>query len=336
MPSNTKLSRLLDAGADLIVDGALATELEAHGCNLEDALWSAKVLLEQPQLVKRVHRDYFRAGANVAITASYQATPLGFARRGITEEAALERVALSVRLADEARREHLIEHPEAGPLLIAGSVGPYGAYLADGSEYRGDYILSRNEFLEFHRPRIAALVEAGVDLLACETLPSLPEAEALLALIKEFDVESWLSFTLRDGGHISDGTPLAQVARLCGDQPLVAAVGVNCVPLELVSPALDALGNATDMPLIAYPNSGETYDAVTKMWGPAAAGDSPAGPGSQQPESLAAGAAVWRGLGARLIGGCCRTTPDDIAAVARPSENPLPRGGMNCLRWLPR
>ncbi|MDQ0632769.1 homocysteine S-methyltransferase [Arthrobacter pascens] len=311
MPSNTKLSRLLEAGADLTVDGALATELEAHGCNLEDPLWSAKVLLEQPQLVKRVHRDYFRAGANIAITASYQATPLGFARRGISEEAALERVALSVQLADEARREHLAENPDAGPLLIAGSVGPYGAYLADGSEYRGDYSLSRNEFMEFHRPRIAALVEAGADLLACETIPSLPEAEALLALMEEFDVESWLSFTLRDGGHISDGTPLAQVAKVCGEQPLVVAIGVNCVPLELVSPALAALGEATDKPLIAYPNSGESYDAVTKTWGPAVAV-----PGGGQPASLAEGTAVWRELGARLVGGCCRTTPEDIAGVA--------------------
>ncbi|MDQ0677273.1 homocysteine S-methyltransferase [Arthrobacter pascens] len=316
MPSNTKLSRMLDAGANLTVDGALATELEAHGCNLEDPLWSAKVLLEQPQLVKRVHQDYFRAGANVAITASYQATPQGFARRGIAEEAALELVALSVRLADEARREHLAENPDAGPLLIAGSVGPYGAYLADGSEYRGDYILSRKEFLEFHRPRIAALVEAGADFLACETLPSLPEAEALLALMKEFDVEGWLSFTLRDGRHISDGTPLGQVAELFGEEPLVVAIGVNCVPLELVSPALDALGKATGTPLIAYPNSGETYDAVTKTWGPAASGDHLAGPGGQQPASLAEGTAVWRELGARLLGGCCRTTPEDITAVA--------------------
>jgi homocysteine S-methyltransferase len=324
MPSKTKLSRLLEAGADLTVDGAMATELEAHGCNLDDPLWSAKVLLEQPQLVKRVHRDYFRAGAGMAITASYQATPLGFARRGIPEEAALERVALSVHLADEARREHLAENPDAGPLLIAGSVGPYGAYLADGSEYRGDYSLSRSEFMDFHRPRIAALVEAGADLLACETMPSLAEAEALLGLMEEFDIESWLSFTLRDGTHISDGTPLVQVARLCDEHPLVAAIGVNCVPLELVSPALVALGKATDKPLIAYPNSGESYDAVTKSWGPAGVVDGLAGSGSQQPASLAEGAAVWRELGARLVGGCCRTTPDDIAAVARVSENPQP------------
>jgi homocysteine S-methyltransferase len=322
MPSNTKLSRMLDGGANLTVDGALATELEAHGCDLQDPLWSAKVLLEQPELVRRVHHDYFRAGAAVAITASYQATPLGFARRGVGEEEALERVALSVRLADEARREYLAEHTNAGPLLIAGSVGPYGAYLGDGSEYRGDYVLSRNEFLDFHRPRIAALVEAGADFLACETLPSLPEAEALLALLGEFDVEAWLSFTLRDGGHISDGAPLARVAALCGAQPLAVAIGVNCVPLELVSPSLDALGKATDIPLIAYPNSGESYDAGTKTWGPARAGDSPAGQHSNQPISLAEGAPIWRELGARLVGGCCRTTPHDILAVAELSENP--------------
>ena len=322
MPSNTKLSRMLADGANLTVDGALATELEAHGCDLEDPLWSAKVLLEQPHLVKRVHRDYFRAGAAVAITASYQATPLGFARRGLGKKEALGRVALSVRLADEARREHLVENPDAGPLLVAGSVGPYGAYLADGSEYRGDYRLSPDEFLEFHRPRISALVDAGADLLACETLPSLPEAPALLALLEEFDVEAWLSFTLRDGGHISDGTPLAQVAELCRDQPLAVAIGVNCVPLELVSPALEALGNATDTPLIAYPNSGETYDAVSKTWGPAAAGESSAGLKGKTPLSLAEGTPIWRELGARLVGGCCRTTPQDIAAVAWLSGNP--------------
>ncbi|AXJ11687.1 homocysteine S-methyltransferase [Arthrobacter sp. PM3] len=322
MPTNAKLSLLLNSGANLTVDGALATELEAHGCNLEDPLWSAKVLLEQPQLIKRVHHDYFRAGATAAITASYQATPLGFARRGIDEEEALGLVALSVRLADEARREYLAENADAGPLLIGGSVGPYGAYLADGSEYRGDYVLSRDDFMEFHRPRIAALVEAGADFLACETLPSLPEADALLALVKEFDVESWFSFTLRDGGHISDGTPLAEVANFFSGQPLVVAIGVNCVPLGLVSPSLRALGKATDTPLIAYPNSGESYDAVTKTWGPAVTGGrdagSLAGRDTPAPASLAEGAPIWRSLGARLVGGCCRTTPLDIAAVAGP------------------
>ncbi|MDQ0675437.1 homocysteine S-methyltransferase [Pseudarthrobacter siccitolerans] len=316
MPRSNALPRLLDAGENLVLDGALATELEAHGCDLEDPLWSAKVLLEQPELVRRVHLDYFKAGARVAITASYQATPLGFARRGIPEAEALERVAMSVRLADEARREYLAGNPESGPLLVAGSVGPYGAYLADGSEYRGDYTLTRNEFMEFHRPRVAALVAAGADVLACETLPSLPEAEALLELIAEFDVGSWLTFTLRDGAHISDGTPLERVAELCNAEPLVAAIGVNCVPLELVTPALDALGRASRKPLIAYPNSGETYDATTKTWGPAVSARGGAGT-ERPPASLVEGIPAWQERGVRMVGGCCRTTPNDIAALAR-------------------
>ena len=315
MPSTAMLSSLLHSGSHLIADGALATELEARGCNLDDPLWSAKVLLEEPHLIKDVHRDYFSAGARIATTASYQATPQGFARRGITGQEALELVALSVRLADEARRDHLAANPGAGALLIAGSVGPYGAYLADGSEYRGDYRLAKGEFMDFHRPRIAALVEAGVDFLACETLPSFAEAEALLALTEEFDVESWFSFSLRDGAHISDGTPLTAVAGLLDGQPLVAAVGVNCVPLHLVTPALAALHKATNKPLVAYPNSGETYDPVTKTWGPAKA--SGKGAAAEQPADPASGTATWREHGARIIGGCCRTTPGDIAAVGR-------------------
>lgn len=308
MPRNTTLSTLLDAGTDLVLDGALATELEAHGCDLDDPLWSAKVLMEQPHLIKRVHRDYFDAGASVAITASYQATPQGFARRGLSLEESLELVARSVRLADEARQEYLVANPESRPLLVAGSVGPYGAYLADGSEYRGDYTLSGAEFRDFHRPRIAALAEAGVDFLACETLPSFAEAEALLALVAEFDVESWFTFTLRDSGHISDGTPLADVAALLRAEPRVAAVGLNCVPLELVTPALGSLRNVTDAPLVAYPNSGETYDAVTKTWGPAG--------GVAESGTLAGNVADWLALGARLVGGCCRTNPRDIEGLA--------------------
>lgn len=316
MPPTSSLSAVLGSGASLIADGALATELEARGCNLDDPLWSAKVLLEQPGLIRDVHRDYFAAGANIATTASYQATPQGFAARGIGEQESLELVALSVQLAAEARREHLAEHPESGPLLVAGSVGPYGAYLADGSEYRGDYVLTGGEFREFHAPRIAALVSAGVDLLACETLPSFAEAEALLALSREHGVETWFSFSLRDGGHISDGTPLANVARLLDGQHHVAALGVNCVPLNLAGPALAALRLHTNKPLVAYPNSGETYDPATKTWTAELAAADGVAPSSDAPSSLAAGAAGWWGLGARIVGGCCRTTPRDIAALA--------------------
>ena len=312
MPLNTALSHLLQAKTPLIADGALATELEARGCDLNDPLWSAKVLLESPHLIEEVHRDYFRAGAQIATTASYQATPQGFARRGIPSQKALELVSLSVQLAARARQEYLEARPDTGPLLIAGSVGPYGAYLADGSEYRGDYSLTPKEFVDFHRPRITALVDAGVDVLACETLPSFAEAEALLALTSEYDVESWFSFTLRDGGHISDGTPLEAVGGLLTPAAHVAAIGVNCVPIHFVAPALKALQQVTEKPLAAYPNSSETYDPTTKTWSPAETSPRTESMAGQQCE-LAESITTWLNLGARMIGGCCRTTPAEIA-----------------------
>lgn len=290
----------------LILDGALATELEARGCNLADTLWSAKVLMENPELIYQVHYDYFAAGANVAITASYQATPLGFAARGLDSGQASALIRQSVTLAQRARDDYRVASGSEAPLLVAGSVGPYGAYLANGAEYRGDYALPAAEMKDFHRPRVAALLEAGVDLLACETLPSFGEIQALISLLAEFPHSSaWFSFTLRDAQHLSDGTPLSKVAEVINGAPQVVAVGLNCVALESVTPALQTLQVLTDKPLLVYPNSGEQYDAVSKSWHSAPSGCTLH---DKFPE--------WQQAGARLIGGCCRTTPQDIAAIA--------------------
>ncbi|MCT6589243.1 homocysteine S-methyltransferase [Pantoea dispersa] len=290
----------------LILDGALATELEARGCNLADTLWSAKVLMENPELIYQVHYDYFAAGANVAITASYQATPLGFAARALDSGQASALIRQSVALAQRARDDYRAASGSQAPLLVAGSVGPYGAYLANGAEYRGDYALPAAEMKDFHRPRVAALLEAGVDLLACETLPSFGEIQALISLLAEFPHSSaWFSFTLRDAQHLSDGTPLSKVAEVINAAPQVVAVGLNCVALESVTPALQTLQALTDKPLLVYPNSGEQYDAVSKSWHSAPSGCTLH---DKFPE--------WQQAGARLIGGCCRTTPQDIAAIA--------------------
>lgn len=308
MPQINPLSTLLQRDRFMVLDGALATELEARGCNLVDSLWSAKVLLEQPELITQVHLDYFRAGAQVATTASYQATPDGFAMRGIGPQQAHALIVKSVELASLARTTYLHEAPDAGPLLVAGSVGPYGAFLADGSEYRGDYQRSAVQFQDFHRPRIAALVEAGVDLLACETLPSFAELKALTALLeKEFpNTGAWFSFTLRDAEHISDGTPLSEVADWLNACPQALSVGINCVPLEIASAVLRNLGELTPLPLVVYPNSGEEYDAGRKVWHY----------GGHACNSLESYLDEWLNAGARLIGGCCRTTPADITALA--------------------
>ncbi|MFT4273991.1 MAG: homocysteine S-methyltransferase [Pantoea sp.] len=300
------VAQVLSQTDTLILDGALATELEARGCNLADTLWSAKVLMENPELIYQVHYDYFAAGAHCAITASYQATPQGFAQRGLDEAQSRTLIQQSAALAQRARDDYRAASGTAAPLLVAGSVGPYGAFLANGAEYRGDYALPEAEMKAFHRPRVAALLEAGVDLLACETLPSFAEAQALVSLLAEFpDSSAWFSFTLRDANHISDGTPLNEVAALLNAAPQVVAVGINCVALESVTPALRTLQALCDKPLLVYPNSGEQYDATSKTWHSAPSGCTLH---DKFPE--------WQQAGARLIGGCCRTTPQDIAAIA--------------------
>jgi homocysteine S-methyltransferase len=282
----------------LVLDGGLATELERRGADLRDRLWSARVLLEDPDLIRAVHADYFAAGADVAISASYQASFEGFAERGLNRERAAGLMRRSVHLAREAAGT------AGNDRIVAASVGPYGAVLADGSEYDGRYGLSVQELIDFHEPRIEELLEAGPDLLAIETIPSIPEAEALVRILDGLPhVAAWISFSCSDGVHISDGTPFADAAALASSARSVVAVGVNCSPPAHV-PAL--LSSArVDTPLLAYPNLGSTWDAAARSWiveGP-------------RPD-LGAAAAGWREAGAVIVGGCCGTTPDDIRAIA--------------------
>lgn len=293
----------------VILDGALATELERRGCDLRDPLWSAKVLLEAPELIRQVHIDYFLAGADCATTASYQATFAGLARRGLGPAEAAALLQRSVGLACEARAAFWADpaHRVGRPYpFVAASIGPYGAFLADGSEYRGDYGLSAAELIAFHRPRIAALLAGGAELLACETIPCLLEAQALVQLLAEFPTASaWISFSARDGAHTHHGERLADCAAWLDDYPQVAAVGVNCTAPTFIPDLIRAMRSATAKPIVVYPNSGEHYDPASRSW-----------QGQSVDACFAADARDWYAAGARLIGGCCRTTPAHIRAVA--------------------
>lgn len=292
---------------NIIIDGALASELQRRGCDLNDSLWSAKVLIEQPDLIRQVHYDYFKAGADCATTASYQASPLGFAKKGISLDESIKLIKKSVELAQQAKEQYLTQIGKNKPLFIAGSVGPYGAYLADGSEYTGNYQLSEEEFIEFHQIRIQALIDAKADILACETLPNFAEIKALVKVLKQYPTMSaWFSFTLKDANHLSDGTPLKEVIDYLNNVDQVVSVGINCIALEEVTAALTVLQTLTRKPLIVYPNSGEQYDPTTKQWHK----------NHQHNCTFKNQLPTWLKLGAKLIGGCCQTTPKDIAEIA--------------------
>src|SRR5690625_3938589 len=281
----------------LVLDGGLATRLEDLGCDLSGGLWSARLLRDDPDVIRRAHRDFFAAGADVAITASYQAWEHGFTARGLTRENARALIARSVELALQAR-------DEAGGGLVAASVGPYGAALADGSEYTGDYGLSANTdaLADWHRERWHLLAGTGADLLACETIPSFAEARALARLLGETPgVRAWFSFSCIDGEHISDGTPLAACAALLAGNPQVAAVGANCTAPRHIP---DLIGRTGQLPAVVYPNSGESWDRRTRTWH-----------GAADPEGFGEAAARWQRAGAQLIGGFCRTTPEHIRRI---------------------
>jgi homocysteine S-methyltransferase len=283
----------------VVLDGGLATELERRGADLSDPLWSARLLVDNPNLIRKVHESYFAAGADVATTASYQASLEGFARRGLPPDESLRLIRLSVELADQARRN------TGGEGLVAGSVGPYGAMLADGSEYRGAYGVSLETLAGFHAPRLQALVEAGADLLAIETCPSTVEALVVLEVLQHWPgVRAWVSFTCRDEERVSEGQRIEEAVAAVARSPQVVAVGVNCVPPRLVEGLLGRMHAVTDLPLVVYPNAGETWDAVARVW-----------KGSPEAFDPARDVPRWIELGARWIGGCCRTTPATITAI---------------------
>ena len=300
------------AAQDLIVlDGAFATELEARGFSVNDALWSAKALFERPDLVREVHMDYLRAGADVVTSASYQATVEGFMKRGFSKEEAAALIQKSIQLAQEARDLYLAEREGNGRVpFVAASVGPYGAYLADGSEYRGDYGIDEDALVAFHAERLALLAEEKPDLLACETLPCLVEARAIVRALREREIRipAWFSFSCRDAAHISDGMEIAVCARWLDTVPEAAAIGLNCTAPQYVESLIGEIRRETTKPIVVYPNSGETYDASDKSWHGAA-------------EDFGTIARRWRTAGARLIGGCCRTTPREIADIAAWAKN---------------
>ncbi|MFE2071331.1 homocysteine S-methyltransferase [Streptomyces misionensis] len=298
------LAAALAAGT-VVLDGGLSNQLESAGHDLSDALWSARLLAERPDAIAEAHLAYFLAGASVAITASYQATFEGFARRGIGRAEAARLLALSVRLAREAAGRAR----EAGvrrPLWVAASAGPYGAMLADGSEYRGCYGLGVAELERFHRPRLEVLAAAGPDVLALETVPDADEAVALLRAVRGLGVPAWLSYTV-DGPRTRAGQPLEEAFALAAEADEVIAVGVNCCAPRDVGPAVEIAARVTGKPVVAYPNSGESWDAGARAW------DGRTTFGAEQ-------VTAWRARGARLIGGCCRVGPESIASIARALE----------------
>ncbi|MFJ2347069.1 homocysteine S-methyltransferase [Streptomyces antimycoticus] len=315
--SRTPLATALERGS-LVLDGGLSNQLEAQGCDLSDELWSARLLADDPGQIEAAHTAYARAGARVLITSSYQATYEGFAHRGVGYEEATALLRRSVELARTGAERAAVERATARDqaaggdraaeqVWVAASVGPYGAMLADGSEYRGRYGLSVAELARFHRPRIEALAAAGPDALALETVPDADEAAALLSAVEGCGVPVWLSYSIA-GETTRAGQPLRDAFALARGVDQVIAVGVNCCEPGDADRAVEIAADITGKPVVVYPNSGEEWDATARSW----RGRATFAPGR---------VTAWRDAGARLIGGCCRVGPERIAELAAVVRN---------------
>ena len=294
----------------IILDGGLATQLESRGHDLNHDLWSARLLIENPAEISAVHHDYLAAGADCISTASYQATTKGFELLGADSQQSEELIRLTVRLARRACFEFWSQESNRQSRCsprVAASIGPYGAFLANGSEYSGDYGLTVEDLVRFHRHRWDLLADEGPDFMLCETIPSMLEAEALAQLANEqSNVPTWTSFSCRDGQHISDGTPISQVAKFLDGQKNVEVIGVNCTAPRFVDDLIREIRSSTRKPIAVYPNSGETYKVENRNWS-----------GENDVQDFANQAIRWRETGASRIGGCCRTTPQHIRQIRK-------------------
>jgi homocysteine S-methyltransferase len=303
------LRPFLDRQGVVLLDGGLATALEARGHVLHGALWSARVLRDDPAAIRRVHEEYLQAGADCLVTASYQATLPGLMEQGMTATQAEAILQLSVTLAQEARDAFLASPRSGGRQrpVVAASVGPYAALRADASEYRGYGRIDPGTLRAFHEPRWNLMARGSADLMACETIPSSVEARVILDLIRETpDVAAWCSVSCRDEKHLRDGTSLAQVFAGCDAIANLVAVGVNCTAPRHIDGCLATLRSVTRKPLIVYPNSGEIYDPARGRW-------------TQGPDDMDWGEAAvrWHAAGAGAVGGCCRVGPDAIRQMRR-------------------
>ena len=288
-----------------MLDGGLATELERRGHNLSDDLWSARLLVDQPEEIRAAHVSYFRAGAQVATTASYQASFAGFAARGIGTSEAEVLMRRSVMLAREAADDVTQQSGDGVRRMVAASIGPYGAMLADGSEYSGDYGVADDVLRQFHQHRVEVLLDAAPDLLAMETIPSEQEATVLLDVLSTLPAgtRAWLSLTCADGATTRRGEDVERVFALAMGNPRIVAVGVNCTAPEYAGALVARAVAASGKPAVVYPNSGETWNGADRVWGGGGAGVD------------AIAAATWVSTGAQWVGGCCQVGASDIARL---------------------
>ena len=305
------IEEILQKQKAFIIDGALGTQIQKNGHDVNDSLWSAKFLNEDVSVIKEVHSQYLYAGADCIITSSYQASIEGFLKKGFSQEKAIELIKLSINIAKEARDEFCSGFEDKASRvkpLVAASIGPYGAYLADGSEYTGDYKISDEELKSFHKKRLEIIHQTNPDILACETIPSFKEAKIISDLLKYYpNTSSWITFSAKDENYTNAGDDIKECMAYLNQQKHISAVGINCTAPQYIPMLIENIKSVSSKPIVVYPNGGSKYNPITKLWEK----------GDLSSEDFSKLAYLWYSKGARIIGGCCLTGPAEIESIRK-------------------
>jgi len=301
-----------EKGKFLVLDGAMGTQLEKKGANLKNLLWSASLIHTHPELILSVHLDYLEAGADILTSVGYQASFQAFIKNGFNENEAIRLMHRTIELGLEAKRIYLEAHPYANPPILAASMGPYGAFLANGAEYHGQYGLEKKELVQFHQRNIEILEDSPMDLWAFETIPSLLEAESIIEALNGSKKPAWISFTAKDEHHIAHGEKILDCIPILEKSNQIIGIGINCTAPEFLESLLLDISSSTQKFILAYPNRGEEYDAISKTWTPAKGLD-----------SFQKNVEKWYKAGASIIGGCCGIGPELIRELKERSSPEL-------------
>ncbi len=302
------IKNFLEKQNALILDGALGTQMQNHGFNINDSLWSAKFLDENPNAIKLVHKEYLEAGADCIITSSYQASLEGFLEKGFSEEKADHLISSSIKIAKDTRDEFWESYKNSDRLkpLVAASIGPYGAYLANGAEYSGAYEISEKKLSSFHKRRLDTIMKMSPDIIACETIPLFSEIKILSKLLEKYKTTtSWLCLSAKNESLTNAGDDVEEVISWLNAQKHIDAIGVNCTAPQYISTLVKKIKKLSDKLIVIYPNGGSAYNPITKLWESSLTNS----------EEFAKMAYLWNSLGANIIGGCCETTPKEIKKI---------------------
>lgn len=302
------LKKFLEKQNALILDGALGTQMQNHGFNINDSLWSAKFLDENPDAIKLVHKEYLEAGADCIISSSYQASLEGFLEKGFNEEKATHLISSSIKIAKDTRDEFWESYKNSDRLkpLIAASIGPYGAYLANGAEYSGNYEISEEKLSSFHEKRLDTIMQMHPDIIACETIPLFSEVKILSKLLEKYEhTTSWICLSAKNENLTNAGDNIEEVISWLNTQKHIDAIGINCTAPQYISALIKKIKRISDKLIVIYPNGGSAYNPISKIWESSLT----------DPEEFAKMAFLWNSLGADIIGGCCETTPKEIKKI---------------------